>query len=89
VLYVNGKCDYSSDKNQRENNQSAAVKFTCGKRTFLTCGDAERQEDKALFQLGDKIRADIFKMSHHGYYQAEGGDYTWKFIKKVNPIRRR
>ena len=85
VLYVNGKCDYSSDKNQRENNQSAAVKFTCGKRTFLTCGDAERQEDKALFQLGDKIKADIFKMSHHGYYQAEGGDYTWKFIKKVNP----
>ena len=85
VLYVNGYNEYNSDKNQRENNQSAAIKFTCGKRSFLTCGDAERQEEKALLQLGDKIQADVFKMNHHGYYEVDGRDYTWEFIKKVAP----
>ena len=82
VLYVNGYHEDDSDDGSRYNNQSAAVMFTGGGSKFLTCGDAQKEEESLILKSGVNIRADIFKMNHHGYYEK---DATWKFIKKVRP----
>ena len=82
VLYVNGYHENDSDDGSRYNNQSAAIMFTGGGSRFLTCGDAQKEEEELILKKGVNVRADIFKMNHHGYYEK---DATWKFIKKVRP----
>ena len=80
VLYVNGYYGNGS-KLERFNNQSAAIMFTGGGSRFLACGDAMKAEENALLSSGESLRADIFKMNHHGYPSSNTRD----FIKRVNP----
>ena len=82
VLYVNGYRESDSDDGRRYNNQSAAIMFTGGGSRFLTCGDAQKEEERLIVQSGASVKADIFKMNHHGYIEK---DATWSFIKKVAP----
>ena len=83
VLYVNGYREYESDEDRKTNNECAAILFSGGGSTFLTCGDALREEERILLRSGADIKADIFKMNHHGY--RDDADTNWKFIKKVSP----
>ena len=50
------------------NNYSLTTKFTCGGVSFLSCGDIEEIEEKALCKTYTKgeLDADILKLSHHG-----------------------
>lgn len=50
------------------NNYSLTTKFTCGKVSFLSCGDIEKEEEKALCKTYTKgeLDSDILKLSHHG-----------------------
>lgn len=57
------------DKDAYTNNYSLTTKFTCGEFSYLTCGDIEAQEENALLEVykNGELKADIFKLSHHGY----------------------
>ena len=64
------------------NNMSMSMMFTCGNTKFLTCGDAEQEEERMLIEkYGDELSADILKGSHHGLRRSSIED----FVKIVNP----
>jgi beta-lactamase superfamily II metal-dependent hydrolase len=74
--YNNGKYDASYI-----NNNSLVTKVTSGSVSFLTCGDIEKQTESQIIKSGINIKADIYKMSHHGGSTSN----TAAFLKKVNP----
>lgn len=62
------------------NNRSLVAKITDGRRTFLSAGDIEQEEEAAMIRRhGDALKADIYKMSHHGY----GTSNSEAFLGKV------
>ena len=81
VLYVNGYDSKSGTILQRYNNQSAAIMFKGGGSRFLACGDAMEAEEKKILASGADIKADIFKLNHHGY----PGSNTRDFVDAVSP----
>ena len=64
------------------NNQSAVIMFTGGGVKLLTVGDIQAQTENRLLKSGVNLKADIYKMSHHGYDRSN----TQNFIKAVDPI---
>jgi len=78
----------SKTKNQRENdyanNYSLSAMVTCGETRYLTCGDSQEEEEQSLLDAyGDSaLRADIFKLSHHGSMTSNAED----FIDAVRPV---
>ena len=82
VLYVN-ESPYSENwyAVQYINNQSAAIMFTGGGSKFLATGDLQEQGENRLLKSGVSLKADIYKMSHHGYDRSN----QMKFIKAVSP----
>ena len=81
VLYVNGYGSNSGSILEKYNNQSAAIMFKGGGSRFLTCGDAMEAEEKKILASGADIRADIFKLNHHGYPRSNTRD----FVDAVSP----
>ena len=82
VLYVNGSpITESNGALEHINNQSAAIMFTGGDCRFLTAGDLSEKGEERLLKSGENLKADIFKMSHHGYDSSS----TWGFINAVKP----
>lgn len=79
--------DFKNDKYGRQsghylNNCSLSTMLTCGKTTFLTCGDIEQVEEEALLaEYGKGLKANIFKLNHHGLLSSNGED----FLAKVRP----
>ncbi len=66
------------------NNRSLVVKFVCGKTSFLTAGDIEKEEEAALvenYKGTDTLDADILKLSHHALSTSS----TELFLKAVTP----
>ncbi len=67
------------------NNMSLAFKLTTqsGDKTiyYLSCGDAEVEEEKFLIDRGVDLKADIWKMNHHGTDTSNSAE----FIKAVAP----
>ena len=63
------------------NNNSLVAKITSGSVSYLTCGDIEKETENQLVNSGIDLRADIFKMSHHGGNTSN----TKAFVQKVNP----
>ena len=63
------------------NNQSAVIMFTGGGVRYLTAGDIQAQTEKRLLRSGVSLKADIFKLNHHGYDRSN----TQAFIEAVNP----
>ena len=82
VLYVNGS---PAKENwyavQRFNNQSAAIMFTGGGTRFFAAGDVQEQAEKRILKSGADIKADIFKLSHHGNDRSN----SQAFIKEIDP----
>ena len=94
VLYVNGS-PYSESwyPIQYINNQSCAIMFTGGGVRFLTAGDLQEQGEKRLLKSGVNLKADIFKLDHHGYdlsnkqflLDAVNPSYAYFTSNKVTP----
>ncbi len=66
------------------NNYSLVAMVTCGTTKYLTAGDIEKEQEKALLkQYGTAtLKADIFKMSHHGLGSTSN---TESFVGAVKP----
>ena len=63
------------------NNNSLVTRFTGGGVSFLTGGDLEAPTENSIISAGIDIKADIFKMNHHGGNTSN----TQPFIEAVNP----
>lgn len=63
------------------NNNSVAIKLTCGGNSAILCGDAGSEEESLIVQSGIDISADVLKINHHG----SASSSTDEFINKVNP----
>ncbi len=64
-----------------ENDKSLVVKMTYGKTSFLFTGDIEEAAEAKLVHYGDKIRADVLKVAHHGSENSTNA----KFIMTTSP----
>jgi len=74
-------CDEST-WSESENNRSLCFLITYREATFLFTGDIEEETEKALLdQYGEKLRADILKVPHHGSQTSS----TPPFIEAVSP----
>ncbi len=64
------------------NNRSLVAKVTCNGMTWITAGDIEVDEEKALVsKYGGGLKADILKLNHHGL----GTSSDESFMAKVAP----
>ena len=63
------------------NNQSAVIMFSGGGCKFLAAADIEAPAENRLLNSGVSLRADIFKLSHHGLNTSN----QQEFLKAVNP----
>lgn len=66
------------------NNTSLVAMITCGSTKYLTTGDCKDEEEKQLIKTYGTagLKADIFKMAHHGMSPANSED----FIACVQPL---
>ena len=64
------------------NNQSAAIMFSGGGAKFLAAADIEKQAENRILNSHVSIKADIFKLSHHGLRTSN----KEKFLDAVDPI---
>ena len=82
VLYC---CESPKEENgypvQYINNQSAVTMFTGGGCRFLAGGDIQTEAEDRILKSGMDIRADIFKLSHHGLSASNSEE----FLKKIDP----
>lgn len=67
--------------NHMINNFSLVAMIEVGNIKFLSCGDIEQEQENALLNSGVNLKADIFKMNHHG-----NDTGTTAFLQKVNPM---
>lgn len=67
---------------QYYNNQSAVIMFTGGGSKFLAAGDSQEQSEKRLLKSGVSLKADIYKLSHHGYDRSNSQD----LLNTVKPV---
>ena len=63
------------------NNQSVVIMFEGGGTKFLMAADVEKPAENRILNSGTNIKADIFKMSHHGYETSN----QQKFLEAVDP----
>ena len=63
------------------NNMSLCTRFTCGNVRFLHCGDIEKAAEKEILSKEIDLKADIFKLSHHGGNSSN----TNAFLNEVKP----
>ena len=82
VLYISGSPRQESDMTVNYiNNQSAVIMFTGGGVKYLTAGDIEKPAENRLLNAGVDLRADIFKLNHHGTATSN----QQKFLDAVSP----
>lgn len=63
------------------NNYSVVTKLTCGDRSFLFTGDAEKEVEDSLIKNGTDLTADVLKCGHHGSKSSTSAD----FLSAVHP----
>lgn len=54
------------DSGLGENDNSFVIAITHGRRRILFTGDVEALAERELVRLGDRLRADVLKVPHHG-----------------------
>ncbi len=74
--------DYNSSNHDASyiNNNSLVTRFTCGNTRYLNAGDIEAPVEKQLLSAKVDVRADIFKLNHHGGKTSN----TKEFLEAVN-----
>lgn len=63
------------------NNSSLSAMIRAGSQKFLSCGDIEQTEETALLKSGISLKADLFKLNHHGTDTSNSS----AFLKAVSP----
>jgi competence protein ComEC len=63
------------------NDDSLVLRITFGERTFLLTGDAEAPVESEMLANGDRLRADVLKVGHHGSRTSTTED----FLDAVHP----
>ncbi len=88
VLYENETADIRltllaplENDDDNLNNYSVVAKLTCGNRSFLFTGDAEKEVEDALLASGADLSADVLKCGHHGSKTSTSAD----FLAAVHP----
>lgn len=71
----------AKDFSDELNNTSIITKVTCGEKSFLFTGDAEREEEEDILAQGLDIRADVLKAGHHG----SDSSSTYPFLREIMP----
>ncbi len=83
--YIFGDVGFTvlSPFNQDENlnNMSVTLKLTYGSHSFVLTGDAEKEVEKQLLDCGYDLKADVYKLAHHGSTTSN----SFKFFDAVNP----
>lgn len=54
------------------NNYSVVSRFVYGETSFLFTGDAEKQAENDILNLGEDVKADVLKLGHHGSSTSTG-----------------
>ena len=78
VIKTLAPCKKNYDK---LNDFSIGLLFCYKDISFLFCGDMEKSSEKDLLDSGQKIKADVFKLNHHGSSTSN----TKKFLEAVKP----
>lgn len=63
------------------NNYSAVIKIDYGDVSFVLTGDAEEFSEKEMLVSGEKLKADVLKVGHHG----SSSSTSSAFLKAVAP----
>lgn len=63
------------------NNYSVGIKLMYGDNSFIFTGDSEIQSEIEMLQNGIDLKADVFKLAHHGSSTSNSED----FLDAVNP----
>ncbi len=63
------------------NDVSVVTKFTADGISFLSCGDAEADEEKAMLEDNVRLSANVYKAAHHGASESN----SYEFLKKIKP----
>jgi competence protein ComEC len=63
------------------NNNSIVLRLTYGNVSFLFMGDAEKEVESRIMNLGIPLKSDFIKLGHHG----SSSSSSFPFIKTVNP----
>ena len=63
------------------NDNSIVILLTYGKNKFLFAGDAEEAEENGILSTQKDLKADVYKVAHHGSRTAS----TSEFMKAVDP----
>lgn len=63
------------------NNRSVAVKLDCGDARILLTGDSETAREGELMEIGDDLKAFVFKANHHGSKTSNEEN----FLKMIQP----
>ena len=63
------------------NNQSAVIMFSGGGAKFLAAGDSQKELEEKLVKSRTSLKADIYKLSHHGY----DGSNNKMFVDAIRP----
>lgn len=63
------------------NNDSVVILYQYGNTRFLFTGDAERDEEAEILELGYDLNADVLKVGHHG--SSTSTSYPW--LREVMP----
>ena len=101
VIYMEGKARLENEKRTGKasddedaddkylNNRSLVTMFTCGEVKYLNCGDIEYEVEKRILDKKINIKADIFKMNHHGGKTSNFGPFqkavNAKFVYHTSP----
>lgn len=62
------------------NSFSVPAKFECRGKSFLFCGDAQKDSEEDLIKSGQDLKSNVFKVNHHGSKTSN----TYEFLNKVN-----
>lgn len=63
------------------NNNSVAIKLTCGENSFIFTGDAESGSESDMINSGIDLSCDVLCLGHHG----SASSTSWDFLQKTVP----
>lgn len=70
-----------NEKYSELNNYSVCLKMTCGRKSFLFTGDAEKLSENEMLDSGFNLNSDVLKAGHHGSETSTSD----RFLKAVSP----
>ncbi len=81
VLWSSGASPFSSGFWDYINDRSLVTKITAGDMSYITAGDISRKTLQKMIKSGVDLRADLYKLSHHG----KTSD-TAPILRKIQPV---